>query len=111
MIFHCHISLLFHGNEPWTKKDNNGDFDVTMGSYDGAEVCELAGLFKLNELSKKFDKENIGLYRDDGLSVFKNHNGHQNDKIWKEMIDLFKQHHLNLDVKCNLKIVDYLDIT
>ena len=27
------------------------------------------------------------------------------------MIDLFKQHHLNLEIKCNLKIVDYVDIT
>ena len=26
------------------------------------------------------------------------------------MIDLFKQHHLNLKIKCNLKIVDYLDM-
>ena len=26
------------------------------------------------------------------------------------MIDLFKQHHLNLEIKCNLKIIDYLDI-
>ena len=57
-------------------------------------MCELAGLFMLNELSKKFDKDNIGLYRDDGLSVFKNNNGHQNDKVWKEMIDLFKQDYL-----------------
>ena len=89
----------------------NGDLDVTMESFEGAEVCELAGLFILNKLSKKFDKDNIGLYRDDGLSVFKNYNGHLNDKIQKEMIDLFKQHHLNLEIKCNLKIVDYLDIT
>ena len=90
VIFHCRRSLLFHNNEPWIKKDSNGDFDVTMGSYDGAELCELAELFMLNELSKKFDKDNIGLYRDHGLSVFKNYNGHQNDKVWKEMIDLFK---------------------
>ena len=88
----------------------NGDLDVTMESFEGAEVCELAGLFILNKLSKKFDKDNIGLYRDDGLSVFKNYNGHLNDKIQKEMIDLFKQHHLNLEIKCNLEIVDYLDI-
>ena len=27
------------------------------------------------------------------------------------MIDLFKQHHLNLQIKCNLNILDYLDIT
>ena len=59
-----------------------------MGSYDGAELCELAGLFMLNEVSNKLDKDNIGLYRDDGLSVFKNYNGHQSDKVRKEMIDL-----------------------
>ena len=65
----------------------------------------------LNELSKKFGKDNIGLYRDDGLSVFKNNNGHQNDKVRKEMTDLFRQNHPNLEIKCNLKIVDYLNIT
>ena len=70
-----------------------------MGSYDGAEVCELAGLFMLIELSKIFDEDNIGLYRDDGLSVFKNNNGHQNDKVRKEMIDSIKQHHLNFEIK------------
>ena len=81
---------MFHDNEPWIKKDSNGDFDVTMGSYDGAEVCELAGLFMLNKLLKRFDKDNTGLYRDNGLSVFKNNNGHQNDKVWKEMIEFFQ---------------------
>ena len=88
---------MFHDNEPWIKKDSNDDFDVTMGSYDGAEVCELAGLFMLIELSKNFDEDNIGLYRDDGLSVFKNYNGHQN--LRKEMIDPIKQHHLNFEIK------------
>ena len=75
-----------------------------MGSHDGAEVCVLAGLFMLNKLSKKFDKDNIGLCRADGLSV------KWYDKVMKEMIDLFKQHHLNLEIKCNLKIIDYLNI-
>ena len=27
------------------------------------------------------------------------------------MIALFKQYHLNLEINCNIKIVDYLDIT
>lgn len=40
-------------------------FDVTLGSFYGAEVCELTGLFILNELTKKFGKENVWLYRDD----------------------------------------------
>ena len=42
-----------------------------MGSYDGAEVCELVGAYILNALATKYDKEQIGLYRDDGLAVFK----------------------------------------
>ena len=60
VVFHCRRSLLFHDNEPWIKKDSNGDFDVTMGSYDGAEVCELVGLFMLNELSKSLTKITLG---------------------------------------------------
>ena len=38
------------------------------------------------------------------------YSGHQNDKVRKEMIDLFKQPHLHLEIKSNLKIADYLDI-
>ena len=88
VIFHCRRSLLFHNNKPWIKNDSNGDFDAAMGSYNGAELCELARLFMLNEVSNKLDKDNIGLYRDDGLSVFKNYNGHQSDKVRKETMDL-----------------------
>ena len=43
-ILHARKSLLFNKNEVWVKKDNP-DFDVTMGSFDGAEVCELVGLY------------------------------------------------------------------
>ena len=28
------------------------NFDVSMGTYDGAEVCELIGIFMLSLLSK-----------------------------------------------------------
>ena len=65
----------------------------------------------LDIISKKYLKENIGLYRDDDLSVSKNHTGHQNDKVRKELIRMFKHHHLKLEIKCNLKSVKYLDIT
>ena len=43
-----------------------------MGAYDGAEVCELFGTFLLYQLSDKYNKNYIGLYRDDGSAVFKN---------------------------------------
>ena len=37
-------TLLFQNGEPWVKKSGTEDFDVPMGCYDGAEVCELVGL-------------------------------------------------------------------
>ena len=40
IIKHCRKSLLFYGNEAWKKKD-----DDTMGSYDGAEVREIIGIY------------------------------------------------------------------
>ena len=46
-----------------------------MGAYDGAEVSELAGIFILHQLSRVYNKNNIGLYRDDGLAVIKNISG------------------------------------
>ena len=39
-------------------------FDVAMGSYYDAEVCELVGLYILHKLTTAFAHENIGLYRD-----------------------------------------------
>ena len=45
------------------------DFDVSMGSLDSAEVCELVGLFLLSKLERFIPKDQIGLYRDDGLAV------------------------------------------
>ena len=38
------------------KKD--GWFDVTMGPYDGAGVCELVGTFLLDKISVKGNKNN-----------------------------------------------------
>ena len=60
LIAHARKSLLFSKGDTWIKK-NNELFDVTMGAYDGAEVCELVGLFLLNEISKTFNKHNVGL--------------------------------------------------
>ena len=42
-------------------------FDITMGSFDGAETSELVGLFLLSQLTHL--DVNVGLYRDDGLAT------------------------------------------
>ena len=48
----------------------NNMFDVTMGSYDGAETCELIGAYMLSLIAPKFKNE-VGLYHDDGLLICK----------------------------------------
>ena len=55
--------------KPWMKREGNL-FDVTIGVYSGAEVCELLRICVLNNISENYDKNNIGLYGDDGLAVF-----------------------------------------
>ena len=60
IIKHARKSLLYGNSEPWMKKDS-GLFDVTMGAYDGAEVCELVGTVLLYKLYLKYNKNNIGL--------------------------------------------------
>ena len=47
LIKHCRKSLLFSNNEAWKKKQTESCFDVTMGSFGGAEVCELVDIYIL----------------------------------------------------------------
>ena len=54
-----------------------------MGSYDAAEICELVGIFILKLLEDKINKQNIGLYRDDGLMILRNANGKKTDRTRK----------------------------
>ena len=50
------------------KKESNKDFEVTMGSFDGTEICELVGLYILYILSTRYGRNHNGIYRDDGLA-------------------------------------------
>ena len=82
-----------------------------MGAYNGAEVCELIGIFMLSLLSKHTNKNHIGLHRDDGLPILKNTSGPEAEKLKKKFQKLFKEKYLDLIIQCNLKITNYLDIT
>ena len=65
-----------------------------LGIYCQAASCQDIGM-----LSKLFGNDSIGLYRGDGLSIFRNYNGHQSDKVRKDLTKLFKKYQLNLDIK------------
>ena len=108
--FPARKSFLYNEGEPWIKKQSN-NFDVTMGSYDGAEVCELIGIFMLSLTGNKYNPNNTRLYRDDGLAVFKNTSGPQSEKIKKSFQKMFKNKGLDIIINCNMKTVNYLDIT
>ena len=60
-----------------------------MGSYDGAEVCELVGLFLLDELAELLGNENVGLYRDEGLAII-NGSGPLIERTKKKILKLSK---------------------
>ena len=38
-------TLLLNEKLPWVKKDGSEDFDVPMGCFNGAQLCELVGTF------------------------------------------------------------------
>ena len=82
-----------------------------MGSYDGAEICELVGVFILNHLGKKFGKKNIGLHRDDGLAIIKKRSARLADKTRKELHKIFEQFGLKITAESNLHVVNFLDVT
>ena len=104
-------TLLFQNSEPWVKKAGNEDFDVPMGCYDGAEVCELIGTFILNRLKPIISEDNVGLYRDDGLGVFQNISKTEIERKKKALIKVFKVCGLSITIQCNLRTVDFLDVT
>ena len=110
IIYHARKSLLFDGNDAWMKKQS-GLFDVTMRAYDSAEVCKLVGTYMLSLISKKHNKKDFGLYRDDGLGVAKNKSGPETEKIKKNLQNIFKENKLDIVIKCNMKLVNYLDVT
>ena len=82
-----------------------------MGSYDGAEVCELIGIFMLGLIGNKYNPNNIGLDRDDGLAVFKNTSGPQSEKNKKTFQKMFKNKGLDIIISFNVEIVNHLDVT
>ena len=83
-----------------------------MGSFDGAEVCELVGLYILHTLGTTYGSRCLGLYRDDGLACFNNASGPKSDRIRKNIISTFKENfNLEITIDSNLKVVHFLDVT
>ena len=50
----------------------------------------MVGAFLLNNLSHIIDKSNVGLYRDDGLGVFKSHSGPETETTFDLINDIYR---------------------
>ena len=49
----------------------------------GAEMCELTGTYLLHQLIDTISKEDLGVYRDDGLGTVNNLSGPEKERIKK----------------------------
>ena len=86
---------MYNKGESWNKNQSN-NFDVTVGSYKGTKVCELIGIFMLSLIGNKYNPNSIALYRDDGLTVFKNTscpNLKKIKKTFQKMFEMFRYYH------------------
>ena len=100
-------SFLYLNEDPWIKKSQS-NFDITMGSFDGAECCELVGLYILSKLGDIIEQPQIGLYRDDGLAVLDG-SGPQVEQVRKRVFQLFKDLGLKVTIECNITSTEFLD--
>ena len=62
-----------------------------MGCYDGAEVCELVGSYMLNQFKHVVSKGT--------------------ERKREQIVKIFKKCGLCITIQCNLKMVDFLDVT
>ena len=107
ILKHSRKALLFDSKDIWIKNSENPMFDVTMGSLDGAEVCEIVGLYLLDKVSVLLSKDNAGLYRDDGLGIVNDANGPKLDRLRKDIIAIFKSEGLSITIETNLIETEY----
>ena len=106
IILHAKRSLLYYKGSPWVKKEN-ADFDVGMGSFDGAECCDIVGMYlQLQDLGI-----NVGLHRDDLLASSRL-TKRQNELVKQKVSRIFAANGLEITgTETNKKSVDFLDVT
>ena len=82
-----------------------------MGSYNGAETCELIGKYILHKIKHIIDHKDVGLYRDDGLAVLRNMSTTQTNQLVKSLTREFKNFGLNITTEICRRVINFLDVT
>ena len=107
LFIYTKMSILVNDNTSWVKK-GDVNFDVTMGAWDGAEACDLVGLFLLSKLQHL--PINVGAFRDDVLAVC-SLTPFQVEKVKQEVVEVFQQYDLKVKAIANTRVANFLDVT
>ena len=75
-----------------------------MRSHDGAEACELVGLYILLTLLEKLCDSNIGLYRDGGLGALHTLNTQALDRRQEDITEIFKKLGLKITIETDVAL-------
>ena len=111
LLIHTYQTVLCYYNRVWTKSSNKENFDIAMGSYHGAEVCDLVGLFILNEITFIIGPLNIGLHRDDALGVIIQSLGTIMERTKKRIIETILQIGFDIVIDNGNTTSNFLDIS
>ena len=110
IIMQSRNTLLFNKNKPWAKKSGNEEFDVLMGYFDGAELCEIIGIYILMKLQSVLLKDSEGSIEMMDYELQKNYQGLKWKRNRKQIIENSKRLGLSITIKMNLNVADFLDI-
>ena len=80
-------------------KKEQPEFDLTIGSFDVAKICELVGLNLLDQLSNILPVESFSLYRDDGLAILSGISGPDTVRVIKNIRNFFETNNLKITVE------------
>ena len=103
--------MLYSDGHVWKKSADTDLFDIPMGSYHGAEVCDLIGLFILDKLQSILPDGEFGLYRDDGLAVIDDGTAIEMERISKTIRSVMSGIGFKITIEAGAKITNFLDIT
>ena len=70
----------------------------------------ISWFINFNKALRCLQRENVGLYRDDGLAIVKQIPGPELEIKRKKIIEIFKKHGWAITIKTNLFVVNFLDI-
>ena len=110
-IMHACKSILSYKDRIWRKKGNPDLFDVPIGAFHGAEICDLIGLHILHRLSATFEAGAYGLYRDDGLAVVKCKSPRLIDRMRKNIIAEMNEYGFKITIEIGQMRANFLDVS